>query len=536
VDRDQFVSRRIAAVAGSVAGFLLVFMVWQAVVHAEQHRVAGAVRNGQHLWQLERVLHLPNEAVVVSRVRSVAWLWSVAGWYYVLAHPVVIVATLAVVAWIGHGLYRQAFATFGVTAVACFLVQLWPTAPPRWLPAGGGPAPGQALTEYHSLGALANQVASFPSVHVAWAACVALTLHQLPRLRRYGWTHLALTVAVVVATSNHTWLDSAAGIAIAYGAHRVTKRVTPTSTTFVVSGLVTSPRSLLGVAARDGGDDGQEVASVGGCRVAGAVAVGAQLGASQQRLQLLGGDADVAYESMVGCAASPGAEPGAPAHPGPAVAFEADSAVVADGWLSVVRHGSLPVACDECEGAFAHLGRELQRGVEGGFEVPAAAVRPAHAGDQDVVAGLLGAGPDAARVEDRGQLDHLVAHRHGSALRDRQLEACGERFAVAFDADDRQLVCPPVAVDDHLGWPVVGAFESCGEGVDVQPADHGVVSFAAPLDAAGLVPAGYRRGARPKRLAVKGATEGSGTPSLDGETGRATRLPHDNSAAEGGSR
>ncbi|HVW42509.1 MAG TPA: phosphatase PAP2 family protein [Amycolatopsis sp.] len=475
MDRDQFVSRRIAAVAGSVAGFLLVFMVWQAVVHAEQHRVAGAVRNGQHLWQLERVLHLPNEAVVVSRVRSVAWLWSVAGWYYVLAHPVVIVATLAVVAWIGHGLYRQAFATFGVTAVACFLVQLWPTAPPRWLPAGGGPAPGQALTEYHSLGALANQVASFPSVHVAWAACVALTLHQLPRLRRYGWTHLALTVAVVVATSNHTWLDSAAGIAIAYGAHRVTRRVTASAGAgrdglcdAAAGGVVSLP---VTVRSRRIG----RTLSYGG--VAPAPVVGAVPRLRDEFLQPLVGGGDVGRQSVVGSAAPPGAEPGRPGRLTPVTRRrQVSRAVVADGWLPVVRHGSLPVSCDECEGALPHLGRQLQRGVEGGFEVPAAAVRPAHAGDQDVVAGLLGAGPDSARVEDRGELHDLVA-----------------------------------LVDGHG------------------------VSFAAPLDAAGLVPAGYRRGAWPKRLAVKGADVGGGTPSLDGETGRATRLPHDDSAAVGGS-
>lgn len=453
--------RRVGTVLGSVLGFLVVFSAWQVVVHAAQHRTTGAISNGLALWHVERWLHLPNEAVIVTWTRSSPRLWSLAGWYYVIAHPVAIITALAVLAWLGHGRYRTAFATFGLTALACFALQLWPTAPPRWLPVGAGPAPGQALAEYHSLGSLANQVASFPSVHVAWASCVALSLHQLRRLRWYGWTHLAVTVLVVVATSNHTWLDSAAGIAIAYAAHQVARYVFRNGVAGdAVSGLVTRrirPRFLAwrGRGPRLAGGD-RFLAPAGGLGAVGRL--------RDQRLQSLVGGGDVGGQAVMCCPATSRAEVGAPTRPTPVVLGERSAAVLA---LPVVRHGSLPVSCDECHGPLAHLGGQLQRTVEGGLQVPATALRAADAGDQDVVLGRLGARPASGRVEDRRQVDRLVTDR-----------------------------------------------------------GHGV-SFAAPLDAAGVAPAGNRRGARPKRLAVKGATAGSGTPSLDGETGRATRLPRE---------
>src|SRR6185437_3204335 len=56
---------------------------------------------------------------------------------------------------------------------------------------------------------LANQLSAMPSVHVAWATIVAVFLWRAggPVLRGLGVLHLALTVAAVVVTANHWWLD-----------------------------------------------------------------------------------------------------------------------------------------------------------------------------------------------------------------------------------------------------------------------------------------------------------------------------------------
>jgi hypothetical protein len=56
-----------------------------------------------------------------------------------------------------------------------------------------------------------------PSVHVAWAAIIGVTIFLLVSTawRWLGPAHFAATLLVVVATGNHYWLDGVVGVAIA---------------------------------------------------------------------------------------------------------------------------------------------------------------------------------------------------------------------------------------------------------------------------------------------------------------------------------
>jgi hypothetical protein len=67
---------------------------------------------------------------------------------------------------------------------------------------------------------IADQLSAMPSVHVAWAALVALAVIAAGTSRWRYWilAHPVLTVVAVTATANHWWLDGVVGIVILFAA------------------------------------------------------------------------------------------------------------------------------------------------------------------------------------------------------------------------------------------------------------------------------------------------------------------------------
>jgi PAP2 superfamily len=97
---------------------------------------------------------------------------------------------------------------------------LVPLAPPRLLAATGmidtGDTFGPSVYGDPDDDTLSNQFAAMPSLHVGWALAVAVTLVVAHR-GRWRWLWLGypvLTLAVVVVTANHYWLDAAVGVAM----------------------------------------------------------------------------------------------------------------------------------------------------------------------------------------------------------------------------------------------------------------------------------------------------------------------------------
>ncbi|MGH3482039.1 MAG: phosphatase PAP2 family protein, partial [Nocardioidaceae bacterium] len=109
----------------------------------------------------------------------------------------------------------------------------FPLAPPRMLPQLGFVDTGVLfnMSVYGADGAnsIANQYAAMPSLHVAWAALVAVGLIMSTRTRwRWFWMlHPILTLAVVVVTANHYWLDGIIGLLLLVIALTVTVRARP---------------------------------------------------------------------------------------------------------------------------------------------------------------------------------------------------------------------------------------------------------------------------------------------------------------------
>ena len=174
-----------------------------------------AIANAWHVWDVERLLHLPDEETFQDWALQWPDLLKGANWFYVSVHfPV----TLAFLVWgwlrrppAEYRWARQLIIT--LTAFAMVLHMAMPLAPPRMLSSLGfldtmavfGPSAydGDVAT-------VANQFAAMPSLHVGWALLIAVVVVRTAHTR-WRWliiAHPVLTTLVVVVTANHYWIDA----------------------------------------------------------------------------------------------------------------------------------------------------------------------------------------------------------------------------------------------------------------------------------------------------------------------------------------
>lgn len=215
----------------AVVGALL--FVYDRVADLASVRASAAVEHGRQFLRLEAALHLAVERPAQAVMAAASWLSVPASLWYNFAHLSVTLAVLFA-AWLQRpAVYRQLRNLLVmVNLLALSVFWLYPVAPPRLLP-GSGFRDVVALS--HTPGAWessaaatnhANQYASAPSLHVAYAlwvllAAVLCTSRGWPRLLAAG--HVVLTTAVVIGTGNHYLLDVATGgltVAVAWWATR----------------------------------------------------------------------------------------------------------------------------------------------------------------------------------------------------------------------------------------------------------------------------------------------------------------------------
>lgn len=201
-----------------VAVLFLAYKVGRLLIEGD---VSVAFDNAWWVWNLERHLHLPHEVAVQHFALGNHGVLRVANIYYATVH---FPATAAYLLWMylrrpTH--YRWARRSIAaLTATALVVHVLMPLAPPRMLTATGildtGRLIGPAVYGDVHADTLTNQYAAMPSLHVGWALAVAIGLIAATRGRwRWAWLlHPALTVAVVVVTGNHYWLDGIVATAL----------------------------------------------------------------------------------------------------------------------------------------------------------------------------------------------------------------------------------------------------------------------------------------------------------------------------------
>ncbi|MGH3472313.1 MAG: phosphatase PAP2 family protein, partial [Nocardioidaceae bacterium] len=147
-------------------------------------------------------------------------LSNAAAWYYQMTHLAVTLTVLALTYVIAPRLYRRARSALvlcNVIALVIFFVL--PVMPPRLLP-GYGFVDSSVLAGFYNndVGPVhADLYGAMPSLHVAWALWVSMTLFLL--LRKFPWrwvvfVYAATTTVVVLATANHYVLDVLAGMLV----------------------------------------------------------------------------------------------------------------------------------------------------------------------------------------------------------------------------------------------------------------------------------------------------------------------------------
>jgi hypothetical protein len=208
----------------------LIYQIGRVI--AGDHATA-AFGNAEQVWDVERWLGLPDEAAIQQWVWDWPALVQAANTYYATMHfPV----TCAVLVWIF--VWRPAaYPWFRWTLVSLTALGLvghlaYPLAPPRMLTHHGlldtGVLFGQSVYSPPGTG-IANQFAAMPSLHVGWAALIAIAIVVTTRTR-WRWLALAhpvLTVLVVVVTANHYWVDGLVALALLAGSLYALRRLLP---------------------------------------------------------------------------------------------------------------------------------------------------------------------------------------------------------------------------------------------------------------------------------------------------------------------
>ena len=210
--------RRPVDLACNVVLLGALWLGYSAVRGVTADDIVRATEHSRRLLELQSVLGLPSELQIQQGFLDQSHIIRGANFYYVGAHFPLTLAFLGW-AWLKHptrfGRVRNTLV--GVTGAGLLIHVMYPLAPPRMM--GGfvdtaavyGPNPYDL-----SIAKAANQIAAMPSLHVGWALLVALGVLAVSS-SRWRWlvvVHPMITVAVVVLTANHYWLDVLAATAL----------------------------------------------------------------------------------------------------------------------------------------------------------------------------------------------------------------------------------------------------------------------------------------------------------------------------------
>jgi PAP2 superfamily protein len=211
---------RFGPFATELAIVLVLYALWRVVGTISVLKVDHAIDAGQHIWDLERALHLPSEHGLQHLFLKSSLLIQACNVFYATVH-IPSMGIFLVWLWFRHrDHYPPIRNVVALTTLWCLAIQLIPVAPPRLVPAlhiADTPALfGQ--TVYPAFGKSGPaQLSAMPSVHVAWAAIigVSIVVASTSRWRWIALAHPVVTMVVVVVTGNHFWLDGVVGVMVA---------------------------------------------------------------------------------------------------------------------------------------------------------------------------------------------------------------------------------------------------------------------------------------------------------------------------------
>ena len=208
---------RFAMEFGLLGALLALYLLLRFSMKGE---IGDAVGNAHRVVQVERAFGVFSESNLQSLALHSHDVIRFLNAYYLLAH-----FTMAGLffAWMlirhpdSYPVCRRILIV--MTAIGLAIHAIYPLAPPRMLPDMGfidtgrlfGPSPYGDTSK-----GLANQFAAMPSLHFGWALLVAWGANRFSTSpwRRLLMLHPFLTLAAIIITANHYWLDAAVALCI----------------------------------------------------------------------------------------------------------------------------------------------------------------------------------------------------------------------------------------------------------------------------------------------------------------------------------
>lgn len=207
------------AVAREAALVLTLYAFWQFVMQFRSTRLDEGLAHGRTVYDLEKALHIGNEADMARWLVDHPTIAHLANGFYATVHVPALIAFLVWLFVRHRDRYPRLRNTVAALTGACLVLHWFPVAPPRMYPALGFVDVARTFGEsvYGPVGqGISNQVSALPSLHAGWALIVAVGV-IVASPSRWRWViiaHPVLTMVVIAATANHWWLDSAAAAAV----------------------------------------------------------------------------------------------------------------------------------------------------------------------------------------------------------------------------------------------------------------------------------------------------------------------------------
>ncbi|MGD9793876.1 MAG: phosphatase PAP2 family protein [Acidimicrobiia bacterium] len=204
---------RLLREAALMYGLFAVYKLVRAMVRDHQDTALDHARDVMHV---ERMFGIFNEETLQDLVINQRQIVTFLNAYYLIAHFLVTTVVFAVLYLTRpEGYARARRILFAMTGIALVVHVLYPLAPPRMFPVIGfidtgtliGPG---AYGNGHAYDGLANQFAAMPSMHFGWSVLIAWAVVRYFRSPK-RWivvVHPFLTLAAIVLTANHYWMDA----------------------------------------------------------------------------------------------------------------------------------------------------------------------------------------------------------------------------------------------------------------------------------------------------------------------------------------
>lgn len=195
------------------------YAVWRVARELPLTHEVGAMDRARDIDHLQIALHLPTEISWQHFVIRHDWLASLTNAYYATVH---VPALLIFMAWLfirHRDRYPHWRNGLAILTLGCLIIRFIRVAPPRFIPELGfvDLSVKHGFDIYGDVGTgVSDQFAAMPSIHVGWAAVVALGVFFVSQ-SRWRWVivlHLPITIFVVAATGHHWWLDGIVALAL----------------------------------------------------------------------------------------------------------------------------------------------------------------------------------------------------------------------------------------------------------------------------------------------------------------------------------